>query len=578
MLVLLLSTSSATRATEVDLSVPHWRGPNQLSLDESGNLLLVANKKSGSISIIDLASKHVVREVAIGESISSLARIGSTNFFVATDTNAHQLVLVQLVEDNLIVHSKTSVEKFPVEVIVNQNGTTVYLSSLWSRRLSVIQVDPSASPPTLAIKQVVDLTIAPKTLTLVQNETRLLVADAFNDQIRVIDTDSNKVIKERAIPGHKIRGLGVRPDGEVLIVSHQMLNEMAHSVENDVHWGLLVTNDLRWLKLNIFLSDEANLFTDAHMHPLGETGRGAGDPGGIAVSPDGIVLVTLTGVNRISIGREDDFSLKQVDVGRGPVATLFSNDGKLAYIANSLDDSISVLDVEELTVKDTISLGTTPELSELDKGERLFLDASLSHDGWMSCASCHVDGHTNGLLNDNFTDTSFGAAKRVITLLGNAGTAPFAWNGRMNTMEDQIKFSLESTMQSDAEPSAEVIQSLAKYIATLPPAPPLAEARGNRDEEKIKKGETLFSEFNCARCHQPPLYTSDKLYDVGLEDKKGNRKFNPPSLRGVSQRDSFFHDGQAKSLRNVFTETKHKVSRELSQEELESLIAFLETL
>ena len=47
----------------------------------------------------------------------------------------------------------------------------------------------------------------------------------------------------------------------------------------------------------------------------------------------------------------------------------------------------------------------------------------------MSCHSCHPDGHTNGLLNDNLGDGNFGAPKRVLSLLGVGQTGPWAWNG-----------------------------------------------------------------------------------------------------------------------------------------------------
>ena len=57
------------------------------------------------------------------------------------------------------------------------------------------------------------------------------------------------------------------------------------------------------------------------------------------------------------------------------------------------------------------------------------IHAKLAHDGWFSCHSCHTDGHTNSRLNDSLGDGSFGAPKRVLSLLGVNDTAPWAWNG-----------------------------------------------------------------------------------------------------------------------------------------------------
>jgi len=182
---------------------------------------------------------------------------------------------------------------------------------------------------------------------------------------------------------------------------------LAHTVRNDVHWGLLMSNDLRWLKIASVLEGGSDLYKGAHMHPLGEAGSATADPSGLAVSPQGMVVVTLGGVREVAVGRENDFSLQRVNVGRRPVAVVIHPNGKRAYVANMFDDSISVVDLEDPGEVAKISLGPRAELSKQDRGELLFFDARLSHDSWMSCHSCHTNGHSNGLLNDNFSDASF---------------------------------------------------------------------------------------------------------------------------------------------------------------------------
>ena len=105
-------------------------------------------------------------------------------------------------------------------------------------------------------------------------------------------------------------------------------------------------------------------------------------------------------------------------------------------------------------------------------GELLFHSARLSHDGWMSCHSCHTDGHTNGLLNDNLGDNSFDAPKRVLSLLGVADTAPWGWNGGMHDLAEQVRKSVRTTMRGP-ELSDEQTAALVAYLRTLAPAPPL---------------------------------------------------------------------------------------------------------
>ena len=71
--------------------------------------------------------------------------------------------------------------------------------------------------------------------------------------------------------------------------------------------------------------------------------------------------------------------------------------------------TISVVEPDPGRRVAVFSLGPRPELSLLERGERLFYDARLSHDGWMSCHSCHTDGHSNGHLNDNLSVSSLAA-------------------------------------------------------------------------------------------------------------------------------------------------------------------------
>jgi len=175
----------------------------------------------------------------------------------------------------------------------------------------------------------------------------------------------------------------------------------------------------------------------------------------------------------------------------------------------------------------------------------------LSHDGWMSCHSCHTDGHTNGQLNDNLSDGSFGAPKRVLSLLGVAETGPWAWNGQSKSLEEQVKGSINKTMQGAVQ-SDEQVAALVAYLKTLSRPVVPSNSADLLDADSIRHGKDLFQSLDCQRCHTPPAYTSAGTYDVGLIDSVGNRKFNPPSLRGVGRRVTLFHDGRRDSLEDVF--------------------------
>ena len=239
--------------------------------------------------------------------------------------------------------------------------------------------------------------------------------------------------------------------------------------------------------------------------------------------------------------------------------------------------SISIVDVESAEVVKEISLGPPAELGLADRGEMLFHDSRLSSDGWYSCHSCHPDGHSNGLLNDNFSDGTYGAPKRVLSLLGVADTGPWAWNGGAGALDDQIRKSIETTMQGPA-PTDGQVRAIAAYLKTLRPAPSLARARGQVNKSAIARGRAVFERYGCSDCHQPHTYTTSGIYDVDLEDEAGNTEFNPPSLRGVSQSDRLFHDNRASDLRAVLVEFQHGLDEPLAGRELDELIIFLQSL
>jgi cytochrome c peroxidase len=124
------------------------------------------------------------------------------------------------------------------------------------------------------------------------------------------------------------------------------------------------------------------------------------------------------------------------------------------------------------------------------------------------------------------------------------------------------------------------VDDITAFLHTLPPPPPLQPATDEpEDKAQRARGSALFNDLGCAKCHVSPLtYTSSDAHDVGMEDEKGLRKFNPPSLRGVSQGYAFFHDGRAKSLGEVFTIHGHQLDRPLEKAELADLLRFLRSL
>ncbi len=572
-----LSYAPLAHAAEAALPA-RLRRPAALALSADAQFLYVANRRSGSLSVVDLSQRRAIAELDVGKNLADLAPVGERRL-LACDEGNHELLLLETAGATVNVLSRVAVSGYPVELTVTQDRSRAYVASLWSQRVTEVRL-PQGNATELATTRHFDLPFAPRKLLLTQDDSHLIVGDAFAGRLAILDLPAGKLQRVHEFPAHNIRGLSVTPDGQMLAVAHQMLNELAHTVRNDVHWGLLMSNDLRWLRLATVLDTRptVDLYVGAHMHPLGDAGRGGADPSDLAVAPGGLMVVAMGGANQVALGKEQDFSLRRIAVGRRPTAVIVSHDGKTAYVANTFSDSISLIDLEREEAAGEITLGPMAEMSLADRGELLFYDGGMSHDRWMSCHSCHTDGHTNQMLNDNLSDASFGSPKRVLSLLGVADTAPFAWNGSVVDLETQTRASISKTMQRGEPPTPEEVDALVAYLRTLAPPPSMPELREVVDLAALARGKLVFESQKCDRCHVPSTYTSPQSYDVGLEDKQGNRQFNPPSPRGVSQRGPYFHDNRAGTLEDVFRVHGHQLQSDLSDEETADLAAYLRSL
>jgi YVTN family beta-propeller protein len=551
------------------------RRPIALGLTSDDSTIVVANR-CGSLVLLDTAAKQIIQEQQIGAKFSDMVALGNGDWLV-TDEKEHKLLQVRQQENQFTVSHSISVPPYPVSVRATASGEWLSVASLWSRQVAIISRSKTSGE--FGGARTVDLSFAPRAQIVLPNQQEVLVFDAFGGRLAIIALSTAKVVLEREIPGHSVRGLVCDDDGENVLLAHQMLNPHAHANRNDLHWGLLISNDVRWLSMASVRDMAKPIYSGGRVVPLGLPGRGQGDPAGVAMNKAGLVAVCAAGVNEVMFGKRDDDAFRAVKVGRRPTALMFSRDQKHLFVANTFSDSISLLDTNSFKVVAEIPLAAKRERSLVEQGEELFFDARFSHEGWLSCHSCHVDGHTNFALNDNLSDGGFGAPKMVISLLGRRGTAPFAWNAGVADLSAQVRNSLEKTMQSDHPAiSQKDLAAFTAYIESLPSPPSVGELRGKVDAPAVARGKEIFGRLECAQCHAPPNFTVSRTEDVQLLDEVQQRRFNPPSLLGISQRDAFLHDARAKSLPDVFLKHRHPHEREWQSDEVADLVAYLRSL
>jgi hypothetical protein len=298
------------------------------------------------------------------------------------------------------------------------------------------------------------------------------------------------------------------------------------------------------------------------------------------------------------------------DVGHAPDGLLV-DDAELWVLA-TLSRELAVYDLEDLGISPVelaridLRPGAVDVLdAEVLRGKQIFhstADVRMTLDGYISCASCHLDGDQDARVWD-FTDRGEGL-RNTISLLGHRGTAqgPIHWSANFDEVQDfenDIRgpmqgagFLSEQDWEATSDPlgapkaglSAD-LDALAAYVESLARFPRAPEAGPDG-----AAGEVVFEDAGCVDCHAPPEYTDSSfgadgtplLHDVGtLTPDSGGRLggvlegLDTPTLRGVHASAPYFHDGSAATLGEVL---ERHAPAGLSAEERDLIEAFLRSL
>ncbi len=266
------------------------------------------------------------------------------------------------------------------------------------------------------------------------------------------------------------------------------------------------------------------------------------------------------------------------------------------FVKNFTDRTLTAIDLGNLfntgditTQSQQISTVSSETLnSQVRLGKQIFYHASdprMSAEGYLSCATCHVDGGSDGRVWD-FTGRGEGL-RNTITLRGRQGTAHgnVHWSGNFDEIQDfeedirnafggsgfLTNTDFTNTSNPLGTPKAGLnadLDALAAYVSSLDqshiPRSPYRNPDGTLTAEALQ-GEALFVSLNCVSCHSGPRFTdsslgAETLHDVGtLRTTSGERLSAPldgidtPSLLGVWNTAPFFHDGSAATLEEVFS-------------------------
>ncbi len=327
-------------------------------------------------------------------------------------------------------------------------------------------------------------------------------------------------------------------------------------------------------------------------------------PSAVALSPLGdYLLVTLQGndqvivLDALSAGQSAGLGdlVGRLGTGAAPQGLCVDAESGRTLVHNLMGRSVTVLSTDALFRTGALGAGSLevatvdaePLLAEVAAGKRLFYAASdprMSAEGYLSCATCHLDGDHDGRTWD-FTGRGEGLRNTAV-LRGRAGVlhGNVHWSANFDEIQDfendirgafggrgfRTVSQFAATEHPLGAPKAGLstdLDALAAYVASLAHGSlgrsPWRNPDGSMTASALA-GRAVFGTAGCAQCHGGAEFTdstgpTETLHDVGtLRTTSGERLGGPlpgidtPTLLGLWATAPYFHDGSAPTLDDVF--------------------------
>ena len=625
---------ASTRAVSF-LQTVHWpldatapAASSTIAYDAARGLVYVANPDADSVTLLDARGLAVVAEIPTLKKPRSLALAPDGRLWVShQDDFAIAVVNPDLRAVVGVIPLPYASQ--PVGLVMSPRGDAAYVA------LRAVDKIAKLDPSSRTLLELVDAGPSPHAVAVSGDGERVFATRFFSPADRgelfLVSADPFEVggtLRLAADPGPDTdtSGAGIPNFVASVVLSPDGRNAWVAAKKDNTGRGLYVSNEVptpensvRSLIARIDVkggAEDAAARLDLDNRNL---------PGAMAVSPLGDYLfVTALGNNLVEV--LDAYSMQPVaviDTRAGPLGLVLSPDGTL-YVHDFLSrvveafDARSILDASDFVAPklgEVETVAAEPLDADVLLGKRVFYDSRdprMSRQGYLSCATCHLDGFEDRRVFD-FTDRGEGL-RNTTSLLGKRGTGQgrLHWTANFDELQDfenpiRANFggtgflsdaAFEKGTRSDplGDPKAGLspeLDALAAYVASLDhvnPSPFRRDDGSNTDA--ALGGKQLFADLGCNVCHSGPDYTDSAkglLHDVGtLTAASGQRIGAPltgldtPTLLGVWETAPYLHDGSAATLRDVLVtrnpDDLHGVTSTLTAAELEQLEAFLREL
>lgn len=579
---------------------------NSIAIAPDGRAWVV-NPDNDSIARVDAAAATLELEVPVGADPRSLAVDGDGNVWVACHDD-DRIEIRRPSDGALLAAIETGYGSAPFGIALAPDGASAYVSLYGSGQLARVDV------ASRAITGTVDVGPTARAVAVSGDGAYVLVSRFISPQthgeVWEVATASMTLSRTLRLPKQGglanqdntaggrgvpnfIAGLAISPDGQTAWVVGTKPN-----IERGSRFGAALDDDNTVRNLALRL-DLASGTVDRVMDIDNSDSASA-----VTFSPLGdYLLVALQGNNEVMVfdalafGQSTGLGsvVTRLPVGLAPQGVAVDVSTGRILASNFMERSVTIFDGDPLLVHGEIDLtaATAPTivvealpLSVL-RGKQTFYNAAdprMSAEGYISCATCHVDGGSDGRVWD-FTQRGEGL-RNTTELRGRGGLAQgnVHWTGNFDEIQDfesdirfgfggqgfldDVDFALTQAPLGPAKVGLSAdLDDLAAYVSSLGdetlPRSPHRNADGSLTDAAVA-GRDLFVQIGCQGCHGGAGFTDSgtpttTLHDVGtLRSSSGMRLgealtgIDTPSLLGVWANAPYFHDGSAKTLADVF--------------------------
>ncbi len=587
---------------------PHHDSPAGLVMSPDGTRVYIALDDRDEVVEADIASGCVSRRLKIaGRPFGMALDVSGKNLFVTCrDDDRVAVIDTERFRESATV--PVGVSPVAVAFCRTAAGDRLIVANSMSDDISVLSINSLQELGRLSAGR------EPFAVTTASDGARAFVAnrlvnlDSLNSvpAAEITEIDPVRIRAVRRVPldsAHLSEGIGVVPSRSWVLTPFVKVHNLVPITQVANGWVM---------SSGLAISDVKT--SDVFQIPLDEANEYFADPSAIAIDPfgkrafiasGGGDVVIVVDLDRLAgwleqadpaskreaiydLSLSPEYVVGRIPTKRNPRQLTISPDGNTLLVAERLEDSILVVDANNLRPRGRIMLGDGGLDDPVRRGERMFTTAAYTFQHQFSCRSCHPDGHVDGLaydfdangVGDNLLDNR--------SLLAVAGTEPFKWNGKNPSLEVQCgpRFA-RVLMRTDPFPEKELLD-LTAYIKSLPP-PRVLQKNGHELATARQRGREIFfatrTPFGneipyanrCSSCHRPPLYTVRLPFNVG-----SGGDFDTPHLLGIATTAPYLHDGRARTLEEIWTvystNDVHGVTSYMNKAQLNDLVEFLKTL